>query len=263
MTITAKLPTGAKMEGFTRPHLGSVDLTRVDEHSELGRQAAEQALGPASALLDDSAARATATQLRQKLEEAAQLVPIALEQRETFLSDQTTRPEIVGQARRTFGEALDEKAKALHGELGKLAADYEQQLQQEVLPQPASDVSALLARQEIEMAAAQAPDTSAKLRVLADFAARGGEYLAQAASPWGKLVAGANADDEGLWRAVVFPAVVKGVTAGDDEGRKRAAAALQAIYAGKNGGAMNRAVTFARSNANTARRLFDVPKAGW
>lgn len=220
MTITARPGVDA----------GGYDIGQTRDFIAQGREAATLALEPARALLDASAARAIAVPLYEDLVSVGALFESVLVERERLESDVTTRTEILREQWDAFGAQMLATASTLDRQISTRIDELNVALQAEALPRNDDPAAVLVARGEIEIAMRLKPF----FLTLVELAERGGDLAAAAASEWGRLtLIDATGAEDGF--DSVQEAAIQASLAGEDEGRRRAAAALQATRTPRQG----------------------------
>lgn len=208
--------------------------------------AIDAALGPARALFDASLARAIATNLAAALEGAGRLFESVLATRRALQADNSTRPEVLRERWGAFGDDVNDQASQIDRTIATDIDKLVVALKQEALPTTTDPAAITVARQEIEVALRASQD-DLPFQVLLEQAVRGGDVAAAAASAWGRLTLVASQGDDVGFDDIVNAAVETALT-GPDEGRRRAAAALNATRMPRNGetvAALPEAQTFA------------------
>lgn len=129
----------------------------------------------------------------------------------------------------TSKKKYDGQARELSAKIKKHAAELEPTLQSEALPVTADPSAILVARGEVEAALRVAPKGDV-MYAMTRLARKGGDIAAAASSEWGRAVyEAAGGNDAGF--DLVRAEAVKTALKSEDEGRRRAAEALQATEA--------------------------------
>lgn len=209
---------------------GGYPIEQCRDFIRQGREAATLALEPSRALLDASHARGIAVQLFEDFMRAGVLFEDVLAERARFERDGTTRHDVLRERWDSYEAEAGGQARTLAREIVTRIDELLVALHDEALPVNPDPSALLVARQEIELAIRLEPS----FVTLAGMAARGGDIAAAAASPWGRLtLINASGDDAGF--ETVQSAAITAALAGEDEGRRRAAAALQATRTPRQG----------------------------
>jgi hypothetical protein len=212
------------------------EAAQIETFIDEGKQAADAALAPASALLDDSPARKIAGELRDRYDESIRMYRDIVEQRQKFEADTLTRPEVLQERWAEISTDYETRAKAIHGDVWRLRDELTAALQQEALPVPTDSPSIQVARDEILLAVRTAKKRNQQpFQAMAEAASRGGNLAAVAASEWGRMTLEEAAGSDTGFEHVRTTAIRTSLT-GDDERRRRAAAALQAATSPRPGG---------------------------
>jgi hypothetical protein len=181
----------------------------------------------ARSLFDNSRGRATAIQLAAAFTKAETLYREAITERRRIEADTSTKDDVLRAQWKDFGADYEAQIRDIRAEIKTHTDELETALQDEALPLTADTSAILVARGEVE-AALRVANGEARQTMVA-LAGRGGDIAAAASSEWGRLVyVAANGGDDVGFDLVRDEAIRTALTSGD-EGRRRAAAALQAL----------------------------------
>jgi hypothetical protein len=208
--------------------IGNINLTERRAWLDEGRGFANRVLGPAHALLDDSKARAIAVMLEDRFTAAERLFTDMLDQREALGRDQVTRPELLRAKRQELQDSYTEQAGQIRKQLAKLSDDLKAALLTEALPTPSSDTATSLAREEIKLALNNLRGKP-PFQVLQEFAERGGDFAAVAASSWARLAFQEAAGETDVGYPLVLESAARSSLNSGDPARQRAAQTLAAL----------------------------------
>jgi hypothetical protein len=235
-----------------------VNLDEARRFLSTGRESAATALQPARRLFDDSVARRLAVEIETCFSDAQTLFDSALSEREKFARDQTTKPEVIFQQRQALQADYSERSGAIVKRIADLSTKLEAALAEEAMPAPSSDSAVALVRQELELALATAPDGRAAFQVLDDYAARGGDFAAVAASDWARLsMQGKEGGDIGYDR--VLATAARSSLNSPDPARQRAATALEALTDAQGRNQLVVGNVYLNSALESAGEMLEVP----